>query len=80
MVHVWHASFHTGQNLFFPLHHLLLSYGAVYVVLINLKELLFPVGKLIREEWTGEEVRPHFQFFFGFVFFWKKVTLIMTLD
>ena len=39
-----------GQNLFFPLHHMLLSAGGVYVVLINLKELLLAPGELIRED------------------------------
>ena len=58
MVYVCHDSFHPGQTLFFPIHHLLLSSGALYVVLINLKELLLPPGEVIREEWTGEKVRP----------------------
>ena len=46
-----------GQNLFFPLHHLLLSSGGIYIVLINLKELLCVEGELIREEKIVIDVR-----------------------
>ena len=43
-----------GQNLFFPVHHVFLSAGGVYLVVVNLKELLLEPGtgisSLIREE------------------------------
>ena len=48
-----------GQNLFFPLHHLLLSAGGVYVVLVNLKEMLLRPGELIRNEIVHRDGAKH---------------------